>query len=79
MIIAVLFFQFRNETTKTEPLLFNELAAKIKAGEIARIIVDENDLEVIYHDGTVGVTRKEPTKTTVEQLKDLGVHYSLWV
>ena len=73
MIIAVLFFQFRNETTKTEPLLFNELAAKIKAGEIARIIIDENDLEVIYHDGTLGVSRKEPTKTTVEQLKDLGV------
>lgn len=73
MIIAVLFFQFRNETTKTEPLLFNELAAKIKAGEVARIIIDENDLEVIYHDGTQGVSRKEPTKTTVEQLKDLGV------
>lgn len=73
MIIAVLFFQFRNETTQTEPLLFNELAAKIKAGEVARIIVDENDLEVIYHDGTRGVSRKEPTKTTVEQLKDLGV------
>lgn len=73
MIIAVLFFQFRNETTQTESLLFNELAAKIKAGEIARIIVDENDLEVIYHDGTRGVSRKEPTKTTVEQLKDLGV------
>ncbi len=73
MIIAVLFFQFRNETTKTESLLFNELAAKIKAGEVARIVVDENDLEVIYHDGTVGVSRKEPTKTTVEQLKDLGV------
>lgn len=73
MIIAVLFFQFRNETTQTEPLLFNELAAKIKAGEVARIIVDENDLEVVYHDGTRGVSRKEPTKTTVEQLKDLGV------
>ena len=73
MIIAVLFFQFRNETTQTESLLFNELAAKIKAGEVARIIVDENDLEVIYHDGTRGVSRKEPTKTTVEQLKDLGV------
>ena len=75
MIIAVLFFQFRNETTKTEPLLFNELAAKIKAGEVARIIVDENDLEVIYHDGTQGISRKEPTKTTVEQLKDLGVTF----
>ncbi len=73
MIIAVLFFQFRNETTQTEPLLFNELAAKIKAGEVARIIVDENDIEVIYHDGTRGISRKEPTKTTVEQLKDLGV------
>ncbi len=73
MIIAVLFYQFRTETTKTEPLLFNELAAKIKAGEVARIIVDENDLEVVYRDGTRGVSRKEPTKTTVEQLKDLGV------
>jgi cell division protease FtsH len=73
MIIIVLFYQFRNTTNQPETLLFNELAEKVKYGEVSKIVVDENDLEVVFNDGSIGQSRKEPTKTTIEQLKDLGV------
>lgn len=71
-IVAVIFYS-RNEATSPERLAINEVAAKIQSGVIVRIIVDENELELIYRDGTNAFSRKEPTKTTVEQLKDLGV------
>jgi cell division protease FtsH len=35
--------------------------------------VDDNDLEVVFRDGTSAFSRKEPTKTAIEQLLDLGV------
>ena len=71
-IVAVLFYS-RNEATQPERLPLNEVAAKIMSGEIVRIVVDENELELIYPDGSIAYSRKEPTKTTVEQLQDLGV------
>ena len=74
-IVAVIFYS-RSETTQPEILPLNEVAAKIQSGVIDRIIVDENELELIYSDGTNAFSRKEPTKTTVEQLKDLGVSQS---
>jgi len=74
-IVAVIFYS-RSEATKPEILPLNEVAAKIQSGVIDRIIVDENELELIYFDGTNAFSRKEPTKTTVEQLKDLGVTQS---
>ncbi len=74
-IVAVIFYS-RSETTKPEILPLNEVAEKIQSGLIDRIIVDENELELIYSDGANAFSRKEPTKTTVEQLKDLGVTQS---
>jgi cell division protease FtsH len=74
-IVAVIFYS-RNDATKPERLPFNEVAVKIQSGAITRIVVDENELELIYADGTNAFSRKEPTKTTVEQLKDLGVTQS---
>jgi cell division protease FtsH len=73
LVVVVLIFQFRSGTNQPERLAFNEAAEQIKTGEIVRIVVDENELELIYADGTSAFSRKEPTKTTVEQLKDLGV------
>ncbi|TFH36415.1 MAG: ATP-dependent metallopeptidase FtsH/Yme1/Tma family protein [Anaerolineales bacterium] len=72
-VVAVLIFQFRSGTNQPERLAFNEAAQLIQTGDIVRIVVDENELELIYTDGTSAFTRKEPTKTTVEQFKDLGV------
>jgi cell division protease FtsH len=73
MVVAVLIYQFRSGSTQPERLAFNEAAAKIRSGEVVRVVVDDNELELIFQDGTNAFSRKEPTKTTVEQLKDLGV------
>jgi cell division protease FtsH len=72
-IIAVLVFQFRAGAPQPTQLYFNEVAEKIKQGVVARVVVDEDDLEVIYKDGSTAYSRKEPTTTLVEQLMDLGV------
>jgi cell division protease FtsH len=73
LIITVLVFQFRGASPQPERLYFNELPEKIKAGEITRIIVDDNNLEIIFKNGDNAYSRMEPTDTVVEQLLDLGV------
>ena len=45
-----------------------ERAREIAAGRVSRVVVDDNNLEVIFRDGTSAFSRKEPTKTTIEQL-----------
>jgi cell division protease FtsH len=73
LIITVLVFQFRGSSPQPERLYFNELAEKIKAGEVTKVVVDENELEVVFTSGDNAVTRKEPTTTAIQQLLDLGV------
>ncbi len=72
-IVAILVMQFRAGAPQPERLYLNEVAAQIASGNVSRIVVDENNLEVILRDGTSAFSRKEPTKTTVEQLVDLGL------
>ncbi|MCJ7677277.1 MAG: ATP-dependent zinc metalloprotease FtsH [Anaerolineales bacterium] len=72
-IVSILVIQFRAGAAQPERLYLNEVAAKIASGTVSRIVVDENNLEVIFRDGTSAFSRKEPTKTTVEQLVDLGL------
>ena len=73
LIIVVLVIQFRAGAPQPQRLFFNEVADQIRAGDVARVIVDDNDLEVVFHDGTSAFSRKEPTQTAIEQLLDLGV------
>ncbi|HKY83775.1 MAG TPA: ATP-dependent zinc metalloprotease FtsH [Anaerolineales bacterium] len=73
LIVAALVIQFRSTQTQAEPYYFNQLAEAIQRGEVKRVIVDENELEVVFANGDRRVTRKEPTATAVEQLLDLGV------
>lgn len=74
LIVIVLVVQFRSGQTPPERLDFNEVADLIRTGRIARIIVDENDLMIIFPGGeTRAISRKEPTTTAVEQLMALGV------
>jgi len=75
LIVAVLVFQFRGDTSPPDRLAFNELAEMIKSREIARIVIDDNEVQVISEEGDImtAFSRKEPTKTFVEQLLDLGV------
>jgi len=72
-IVAILVMQFRAGAPQPERLYLNEVAAQVASGNVSRIVVDENNLEVILRDGTSAFSHKEPTKTTVEQLVDLGL------
>jgi cell division protease FtsH len=73
LIIVFLIVQFREATPQPDRLGINELADKIRAGDVSRIIVDDFDLEIIFKDAGTAFSRVEPTKTAVEQLLDLGV------
>jgi len=73
LIITVLVFQFRGAAPQPERLYFNELVEKIRTGDVDRIVVDDNDVEIIFSSGESAYSRMEPTKTFVEQLLDLGM------
>jgi cell division protease FtsH len=73
LIVAALVIQFRSSQTQAEPYYFNQLAEAIRRGDVKRVIVDENELEIVFANGDRRVTRKEPTATAIEQLLDLGV------
>lgn len=72
-IIVLVVYNFRGQMAGTEALTLGEIATQIKTGEIAKIIINENDLTVIYNDGQENTSQKENTATFVEQLKELGV------
>jgi len=73
----MLYMGFRQNPTVAEPLTINQVAQKVKNGEVARIIIESDDtITVVYTDGTEeeGVeSRKESSATLVEQLASLGV------
>jgi cell division protease FtsH len=73
LIVAALVIQFRSSQAQAEPYYFNQLAEAIKRGDVKRVVVDDNQLEVIFANGDHRTTRKEPTATAVQQLLDLGV------
>jgi cell division protease FtsH len=73
LIVAALVIQFRSSQTQAEPYYFNQLAEAIRRGDVKRVIVDENELEIVFANGDRRITRKEPTATAIEQLLDLGV------
>jgi cell division protease FtsH len=74
-IAAMLYMNFRQDTTTTEVLTINQLAHDIQVGNINRVIVESDDkIRVIYKDGDEEVTsQKESGATLVEQLVGLGV------
>src|SRR5512138_1941714 len=67
---------FQRESSTTESLTINELARDIKAGKVARVVIEDGDsLRVIYTNGDEnGVeSYKEANATLVDQLISLGV------
>ena len=72
-LIFFVFFNYQQQATQQEALSLNQVAADIKAGEVARIITDNERLVIIYQNGEESFAQKEPVATTVEQLLALGV------
>src|SRR3990172_2216601 len=73
LIIAVLIIQFRAGSPQPERLYFNQVAEAVKKGEVTRVVVDDNNIEVVYSDGHSALSRKEPSDSAIQQLLDLGV------
>jgi cell division protease FtsH len=72
-IISMVVYNFQQSTTTQETLSINEVAAEIQAGNINRLVEDDNRLRVIDSDGNEKTSHKEGNATLVEQLKELGV------
>ncbi len=77
-IIAMLVYNFGDQSGGSQALTINQVAADIQKGEITKIVSNENRLQVTFKNGTTGgattgVSTKEPNATLVQQLLDLGV------
>ena len=76
IIIVLVLYNLQQNPAAQETLSINQVAADIQAGNIVRIIEDDNRLRVVYMDGSKEIERishKDPTATLIEQLIDLGV------
>ena len=72
-IIILVFYSFRQQAISTEEITIGEVAQEINNGRLNRIVVNEDELKLIYPDGSEGTSHKEPNATFVEQIKELGV------
>jgi len=77
-IIAMVFFQVRQQPSVEETLTINQVAADIQQGKVKRIVAEsDNRLRVIYPGGAQGdvekTAQKEDGVSLVEQLLQLGV------
>ena len=72
-IIILVFYSFRQQAITTEDITIGEVAQEIISGTLKRVIVNEDELELIFQDGSEGTSQKEPDATFVQQLRELGV------
>ena len=72
-IIILVFYSFRQQAITTEDLTIGEVAQEIINGRLKRVVVNEDEIKLIYPDGSEGTSHKEPDATFVEQIKELGV------
>ncbi len=80
-IVAMIYFNIRQQPNSEGPLTINEVAGMVQAGEVTRIVVDnDNSLLVITKSGGAAeiehISQKEPETTLVSQLLALGVSAS---
>jgi cell division protease FtsH len=76
-IVAMVYFNVRQQPNTQGPLTISEIAQQIQAGTITRIVVnDDNSLQVISSSASGPIeqtARKEPETTLVSQLLAFGI------
>ena len=72
--VVALFFSFSSQSEQTQVADISEIARKAQSGQVNRIIVSGDELQVFYkgEDRPV-LARKEPAKGAIQTLRDLGV------
>jgi cell division protease FtsH len=77
LIVVVIIFSLLIQPTKTPQLItLNELTLKINAGEVSKITVNENDLDIELKNGAKAVAKKETDIGLSETLRNFGVESS---
>ena len=74
--VAMIVMAFQRESGSSQTLTINELARDIKAGKVARVVIEDGDnLRVVYTSGDENGVQsyKESNSTLVDQLLALGV------
>lgn len=72
--VAMVVMAFQRDSGSEQALTINEVARDIQAGDVARVVIKNDDnLRVIYDNGDEKESHKEPSATLVEQLLSLGV------
>jgi len=77
-IVAMIYFNIRQEPNSQGPLTINEVASMVEAGEVKRIDVNEDNSLLVITKGENGqeieqTSQKEPETPLVSQLLALGV------
>jgi cell division protease FtsH len=72
-IIILVFYSFRQQSITAEELTIGEVAQLIIDGKLKKVVVNDDELSLIYLDGSEGKSLKEPDTTFVQQLRELGV------
>ncbi len=76
-IVAMVYFNVRQQPNTQGPLTISEIAQQIQAGTITRIVVnDDNSLQVVSSSASGPIeqtARKEPETTLVSQLLAFGI------
>ncbi|MBN1120015.1 MAG: ATP-dependent zinc metalloprotease FtsH [Anaerolineae bacterium] len=74
IILTVLAFQFlAGQLTGDNRITMSELAELVNEGEVNRIVVSGDELEIELSDGDLAISRKEPNTSLYETLDLLGV------
>ena len=73
MIAAFLYAMFFGQTESSETVHITEVAELAQTGDVEKIVVREDVLDIVMKDGETLVSRKEPGLGIVETLERLGV------
>jgi cell division protease FtsH len=73
LVISIIFSLFIQPQKPPVTLSLNQLAAKINSGDITKISVNSDELNVTLKDGTQAMSKKEAEVGITETLRNLGV------
>src|SRR3989344_100877 len=73
IVLAVVFSFFLNTGPKPEALTINDLVSRINAGEVTKVVVSGNDLEVTLSGDKAAIAKKESESSFSDTLANLGV------
>ena len=73
LLVAFIFAYFNSAFEKPKVLALSELVSKINNGEVSKIVVKNNDLDVALKDGSKYSAKKELESSLTETLKNYSV------